>query len=237
MGRFYPNRRTSGCRLGCPEVDPCARPRNNEGTESVSRVKLFTPVSRSAMSDFNRKVEERLRVSAKRSRKQRTDSRRRVRNCRLPEPRVVPAVRGQSTRLCALPLTSCQTGRLHGRGSEFRDRKFRGQETVTVRLPRLLLVAFASLVLLTGCGRHKQARVEVPPPPPPATEPQPHGAPPPAASTTAKPKRRLQQRKAHKTKSFQSPRTPSPFLPRRAKPVGMVRPTTTAPVRMARSTT
>jgi rare lipoprotein A len=53
-----------------------------------------------------------------------------------------------------------------------------------VRLPRLFLAAFASLVLLTSCARHKQARVEVPPPP--AAESQPHGAPP-AATTTAKP--------------------------------------------------
>jgi len=58
---------------------------------------------------------------------------------------------------------------------------------LTVRLPRLLLVASASLALLTGCARHKQARVEVPPPPPPAAEPQPHGAPPAGSSTTAKP--------------------------------------------------
>ena len=56
---------------------------------------------------------------------------------------------------------------------------------MTVRLPGLLLVAFASLALLTGCARHKQARVEVPLPPPPAAESQPHGAPP--ATTTAKP--------------------------------------------------
>ena len=56
---------------------------------------------------------------------------------------------------------------------------------MTVRLPGLLLVTFASLALLTGCARHKQARVEVPPPPPPAAESQPHGAPP--ATTTAKP--------------------------------------------------
>jgi len=59
---------------------------------------------------------------------------------------------------------------------------------VTVRLPRLFLVALASLVLLTSCARHKQARMEVPPPPPPTAESQPHGVPPAAATTTTKPR-------------------------------------------------
>lgn len=49
-----------------------------------------------------------------------------------------------------------------------------------------LLLALASLLLLTNCA-HKQARVEVPPPPPPSAEPQKQAPAHPSAKTSTRP--------------------------------------------------